>query len=140
MRRIIGIGSPFGADRLGWQAIDLLAGASLPATELLKLDRPGSELIRYLAGVDEVVIIDAVQSGGCRPGTVLALARSDLACLPALNSSHGFGVAEALALAERLDALPARIRLLGIEAGMDPALPVQPDLRGLIGGLSGAVG
>ena len=139
MRRIIGIGSPFGADRLGWQAIDLLAGETLPATELLKLDRPGSELIRYLGDVDEVVIIDAVQAGR-RPGSVLPLKRADLATLPSLDSAHGFGVAEALALAERLDALPARIRLLGIEAGMDPALPVQPDLRGLIGGLSGAVG
>jgi hydrogenase maturation protease len=63
VRRIIGIGSPFGADQAGWRAIDLLSEAGLPDCELLKLDRPGSELLRYFEDAQYVVLIDAVLTG-----------------------------------------------------------------------------
>ncbi|MEW8585330.1 MAG: nitrogen fixation protein, partial [Candidatus Thiodiazotropha sp.] len=72
MIRILGVGSPFGADQLAWQAIDHLAGLELEDCELLKLDRPGSGIVSYFHGVDQVVIIDAVRA--CeRPGGVRAL-------------------------------------------------------------------
>ena len=124
MRRIIGVGSPFGADQLGWRAIDLLQMLALSDCELIKLDRPGADLIRYLEGRDEVVIIDAVQAGES-PGRLLRLEQDDLAAVACQTSSHGFGVAETLAMAAKLGALPARLTLLGIETG--PDLSVLPE-------------
>ncbi|MET0067701.1 MAG: hydrogenase maturation protease [Candidatus Thiodiazotropha sp.] len=120
MIRILGVGSPFGADRLGWDAIDHLQSRSPHGCELLKLDRPGPALLRYLEGVEQVVIIDAVAQG-VAAGEPVLLKREALEDPDALTSCHGFGVAEALALAASLDGLPPRIDLIGVGAGQDPA-------------------
>ena len=125
MRRIIGIGSPFGADQAGWRAIDLLADSGLADCELIKLDRPGSDLLRYFEDAQDVVLIDAVLTDQA-PGSVVRLARDDLSLAACRTSSHGFGVAEALQLAERLELLPPHLLLIGIQVG--PDLDVVPKL------------
>ncbi|MES9972255.1 MAG: hydrogenase maturation protease [Candidatus Thiodiazotropha sp.] len=118
MNRVIGIGSPFGADRLAWQAVDHLAGLGLQDCELLKLDRPGSQLVGYFQGVAQVVIIDAVRLSD-RPGGVINIDLEQLHQLAYHTSSHGFGVAESIALAGKLGELPSRLHLLGIQTGED---------------------
>ena len=117
-KRIIGIGSPFGADQLGWQAIDLLSNTSLIECELIKLDRPGSELIRYFDMDKALVLIDAVQADGI-PGTPMPLKMSDLSGIHCQTSSHGIGVAEALQMAELLGLIPHTMLLIGIATGSD---------------------
>ncbi|MEN8179511.1 MAG: hydrogenase maturation protease [Pseudomonadota bacterium] len=126
MRRVIGIGSPFGADQLGWQAIDLLHNSPLGDCELIKLDRPGSDLIRYFEAVDDLVLIDAVQSDQT-PGSPLRLDVADLSSVECRTSTHGFGVAEALQMAEQLALLPDKLLLIGIETG--PDLTHTPEIR-----------
>ena len=78
--RILGVGSPFGDDRLGWIAVDLIrdsawyrsrAAGSLSAQAF---DRPGPALLAAMDGAAHAVLIDAMQSGAA-PGTV----RGDLA-------------------------------------------------------------
>ena len=117
-RRIIGIGSPFGADQLGWRAIDLLKAEDLPGCELIKLDRPGSDLIRHFDAAEAIVLIDAIQADRV-PGNMRRLDQTDLLAHSCLTSSHGIGVAEALELARQLDLLPEHLQLIGIEAGKD---------------------
>ncbi len=124
--RIIGIGSPFGADQLGWRAIDQLRNAPMIDAELIKLDRPGSELIRYFAAVDNLVLIDAVQSDRA-PGSLMRLEVADLTSVACRTSTHGFGVAEALQMAEQLGLLPKNLLLIGIETGAD--LSQIPEIR-----------
>jgi hydrogenase maturation protease len=131
VRRIIGIGSPFGADQLGWHAIDLLH-SKLTACELIKLDRPGSDLIRYFQGWEDVVLIDAVKAGQS-PGNTLILEIKDLACAVCQTSSHGFGVADALNMAAELNQLPARLLLIGVEAGDDMSTIPEIEPAQLIG-------
>jgi len=118
---IIGVGSPVGDDQAGWWVAHALQRSGLPdrlacQTSIVALDRPGAGLVRYLAGVDVAVLIDAVQSGNA-PGTIHRV--DDLASIrkEPLVSSHGLGVASALALASALDALPATLVLYGIEIG-----------------------
>jgi hydrogenase maturation protease len=80
---------------------------------------------------DAAVVVDATQSGS-PPGTIT---RFDPAVQPIPNvfvshvSSHGAGVAEAVALAEALDQLPPRLAVWGIEGqtfstivGLSPAV------------------
>jgi hydrogenase maturation protease len=120
---ILGIGSPFGGDRAGWLVIDAL-GAKLDEHErasaglaLVALDRPGAALLEHLRGVDRAVLIDAVRGAGAE-GTVLRLDAAQLEANPRM-SSHGFGVAEALALGAALKALPPELTVLAIATDGD---------------------
>jgi hydrogenase maturation protease len=118
--RVLGIGSPFGEDRFGWEAIDRLRRTPrrIPGwtMEFDALDRPGPGLLEKMAGADGVILIDAVQSGA-PPGSAFALDRGQLLRAGDRFSSHALGVAEVLALGEKLEELPPRLGLIGIEAG-----------------------
>jgi hydrogenase maturation protease len=118
---IIGIGSPFGGDQAGWDAVDALAEetwvqARLAAGTLVleKLDRPGMALLEHLRGHTHVILIDAVLSAEHGSGTWLALQREELALLASPASSHGIGVAETLAMGEALGLLPEKLEVWGI--------------------------
>lgn len=121
--RIIGIGSPFGDDRAGWEAAAML-DAVLPR-ELLDagrvtveiLDRPGARLIERLNGAETVIVLDAVKSGGV-PGSVCRFTAGQLSSTSSGLSSHGFGVAQALSLAGALGINLRRVIVYGIE--VDP--------------------
>jgi hydrogenase maturation protease len=115
--RVIGIGSPAGDDQAGWRVVDALAARAVtkPGTVLLeKLDRPGAALIERFSGADCVILVDAVDSGAA-PGRIHRLRAADWAAYRGGVSSHGFGVFDALALAQALQALPPRLEVYGIE-------------------------
>jgi hydrogenase maturation protease len=135
MIRVIGIGSPFGDDRAGLEVAARIVAAPPPDVQVVVADRPGIDLVELLRGVDATIVIDAVRSGA-PVGTVHDF---DLHALPAVRtalvSSHGFGVAEAVALARALERLPARGRLVGIEAparGADAPAELSPPVAGSI--------
>ena len=120
--KIIGVGSPFGDDRLGWIAAERIR--ALPAylsekdsIDISILDRPGAALISHWQDADAVILIDAVQSGAA-PGTLHILSADDIDTNTQLTSSHGFGIASTVALARSLDELPEYFYLCGIE--IDP--------------------
>lgn len=124
---VIGVGSPSGDDQAGWRVIDTLHALGVEAlgVKLVKLDRPGAMLLTRLEAEDHVIVVDASVSGA-RAGAIRRIERADWPRLSAELSSHGFGLAEALTLAERLDMLPARLEVYGIELGhAAPGLPVS---------------
>jgi hydrogenase maturation protease len=122
--RIIGIGSPLGDDRAGWEAAAMLdavlprefAGRGRVAVEIL--DRPGARLVDRLNGAETLIIVDAAKSGGV-PGSIYRFSAKQLGAMPGGVSSHGFGVAQALSLAGALGADLRRVTVYGIE--VDPA-------------------
>ena len=120
--RVIGVGSPFGADRLGWETVQLLQRRPVLASlqpaclSLLQLDRPGAALLDYLSGAEEVIILDAMKNGG-RPGQLLRLTGEAVGQAPVKLSSHGFGLRETLNLARVLGESPGQTWLMGIEVG-----------------------
>lgn len=117
---IIGVGSPFGDDRLGWVAAESLQRSSAmnalePGRIVISiLDRPGVMLVTLWDEADHVIVIDAVRSGAV-PGTRHRLTVSDVNATRLPATSHGFGVAAALELARALGNLPDRLLLRGIE-------------------------
>lgn len=122
---ILGVGSPFGADRLGWQAVQALEqqplAAQFPQLDIRfeQSDRPGSRLLSLLRQVDAAVIIDAMRSG-MSAGSVRRFENSALVGETGLMSTHGFGVAEALALGRTLagvsgDDIAGDVVVIGIE-------------------------
>jgi len=114
--RILGIGSPLGDDQAGWLTVDALQAAGLGGVVIEKLDRPGANLIPLLEGTPWVILVDAMQSGG-QPGWVRRFDREDWPRYSSGLSSHGFGVLDALTLAQSLGSLPPRLDLYGIEIG-----------------------
>lgn len=124
---VIGVGSPFGDDALGWDVIEALRRRRIAkpgwVVDLVTADRPGVNLLELLRERDAAVLIDAMSSGA-EPGTVRLLERSELARCCGRCSGHELGVAEALALGEKLQALPPKLRLIGVELASE----LTPDL------------
>jgi hydrogenase maturation protease len=121
--KIICIGSPFGDDQFGaWVYGELRALIDPKSAELIYLDRPSTRLIGELDGVEHLILIDAVKCGAAI-GTVLRIEGENIyRHLARHTSTHGFGVADALKLAERLGQLPPKILLIGVEVGKTDTL------------------
>lgn len=139
---VVGVGNPQrGDDAIGPMVVEHLAALpSLRAdTEIVTGDCTG--LVDRMKDHDRLIIIDACQSGA-PAGTLF---RFDLADgpLPAHAggvSTHGFGVAEALALALSLGQRPARCVVFAVEAGgFEFGEPLTVEVRDALEDLVGAV-
>lgn len=114
---IVGVGNPQrGDDALGPLAARRCAGEFADVADCETVTGDCTVLVDWLADRDVVVIVDACRSGAL-PGT---LHRYDLAeaPLPAHAggvSTHGFGAADALALAAATGGLPKRCIVLAVE-------------------------
>ena len=115
---IVGVGSPTGDDRAGWIALEALE-AQFTAPERAAagvttavLDRPGAALLEYLRDVERAVVVDALRGGV--PGSLVLLRVDHLQRDAARTSTHGIGVAEALALGAALKLLPPELVVIGI--------------------------
>ena len=139
--RIIGIGSPFGDDRLGGEVVEALGCSSTLASaaggniSFVVLDRPGALLLAHWHDADYVIVVDGVRSGA-PPGTCHRLDPGEWISQSSL-SSHGFGLASALELARALDDLPPHLVLYGMEidpssSGFTLSEPVRRSLPALI--------
>jgi len=116
MTRVIGLGSPYGDDQVGWRVIELLRAIVPTQIDLVALDRPGAALVNWMQGVDHLVLVDALCSGAV-PGSVVSLTPEDLATGSPRLSSHDLALSDTLRLAETLGQLPTRIDIYAIELG-----------------------
>ena len=123
---VLGLGSVLmGDDALGPWAVRLLeAGYEMPPeVTVVDLGTPGPELAHYVAGLDALVVIDAVRHGGHAPGTVVALSDdairrpggAGLALPPPRLSPHDPNLRDALQASELLPGgPPKRVAMFGI--------------------------
>ena len=134
--RIIGIGSPHGADAAGWRAVEALQRGGLaarfpPGSVSLENCPAPVQLYRLLEGCRLAVLIDAVASEARKPLHIEpALLRRE----PARCSGHGIGVAEMLELLDTVATRPPRVLLLGLPLGAAGDQPAR--LQGLLPALS----
>jgi hydrogenase maturation protease len=133
---IVGLGSPFGDDRIGWCVADALA-RQLPAAaaRIVKLDRPATGLLDEIAGRRRALLVDAAVDGAS-PGTLHSLPLEALSAADTAASSHALGVAEALALGWSLGVLPTELRLYLVS--IDP-LQTRPGVQELTPAVAAAV-
>lgn len=113
--RIIGVGNPDrGDDAAGLEVARRLR--LLHGIETLECAGAMTDLLQAWSGAADVVVVDAMVSGR-PPGTVTRFdaARGPLPAAPFRGSTHGLGVAEAVALARTLGQLPVRLTVWGIE-------------------------
>lgn len=124
---VVGLGSPFGDDQVGWRVADALErGPDRACVWVLRLDRPGPALLDAIAGRAEAILVDAAATGSS-PGTVHRLDTEDILTAPPVASSHGLGLAHALRLGRALGILPPRLTLFLVS--IDPHLAEEPDTR-----------
>lgn len=119
---VLGIGSPFGDDRVGWQVIKLLEqNASIKnyipnSLHLECHDRPGTNLFALTQSASKIILIDAVKTGAAI-GTCHQFQQKEIEQLYPSISTHGIGIGYALKLGFELQLLPEDITLYGIEIG-----------------------
>ncbi len=115
--RIIGIGNPSRRDDgVGPWLAGQLAGRLGPQARVLMLGGDGLSLLDAFRGAQEVLLLDAVQSGA-PAGTVHRL---DAVAAPLPPdwlrcSTHLLGASEAVELARALGDLPEKLTVYGIE-------------------------
>lgn len=122
--KIIGVGSPFGADRAGWDAIEYLQQQtelnSSQAIQFIALDRPGPALIDHFRDTQQVILIDAVKGEEkykykSEVDTIFEIDLNTIDHSSLTTSTHGLGVIEAIDLAKALNVLPPKLNIIGIE-------------------------
>lgn len=120
MIKVLGIGSPFGDDAVGFEIVKILKqqkNLQKLAPERLSIDyydRPGVRLIELIANAKTVILIDAVVTGNSI-GSFFRLQNYEIEEAKYLLSTHEVGVGEALKLAKVLDELPEDVVFYGIE-------------------------
>ncbi|HET7265857.1 MAG TPA: hydrogenase maturation protease [bacterium] len=137
--RVVGVGNRFrGDDGAGLAAAQRLGEAANVPVTLLDAIGDGTALLEVWREVDTVIVLDAMRSGAA-PGTVRRLGGAGgtpAAVAAALGagrrtgSTHGLGVAEAIALGEALGRLPRRLVVIAIEgARFDTGGILSPEVE-----------
>jgi hydrogenase maturation protease len=122
MIRIMGIGSPFGDDQVGWRVAELLQKAP-PLKHYLNQfldiqisDRPGLGLTMIMDGIKTLYLVDALKAENNQIGQICRIENKNLMTKKEIFfSTHGFGVAAALELAQVLGKLPVETIVYGIK-------------------------
>jgi len=114
LKRVVGIGSPHGHDRVGWLLIERLSKRSDVSATVVRLSTP-LELLDHLEECEFLLVVDACQTGAVE-GSVIRLDWPDRRIQTHQSlSSHGMGIGESLQLAKRLGRLPEQVVLLCLE-------------------------
>ena len=119
---VLGLGNDILSDdsvglRVVQQARPLLASES--AVTVQETCEMGLSLLDFIAGYQEVILVDAVQTHQAPPGHWQEIDADELKTLPQM-SPHFLGVGEVLSLGRVLGlAMPARVRIFAIEVS-DP--------------------
>jgi len=130
-RLVIGLGNPdCGDDAVGRLVARWLRG-KVPADVAIKEQNgDAAELVGMLRGADCVFLVDAAVSGA-PVGTIRVLDCTAGEVPPPRPgaSSHGLGLAEAIALASRLDGLPRVCRVYTVEGvAFAPGAAISPEV------------
>ena len=113
---VVGVGNPDrGDDGVGPAVVDELAQRALASLDLLVVRLP-TRLADAWEGRDDVVVVDAVRTGREAGSVVVERVGENRLARSGVAGTHGFGVADAIELARAIDALPARVTVVGVEA------------------------
>ncbi len=131
-RLVIGVGNPDrGDDGAGLLVARLVRDLRLPDVIVLEQDGDAASLLQAMRPDDAVWLVDAARSGAVS-GAIhrLDCAAGETPPAAASASSHGLGVAEAIALARALGSLPQRCVVYAIEGvAFTPGAPVSAPVQ-----------
>jgi hydrogenase maturation protease len=133
--RVVGIGSPHGDDQAGWRFVELLQRKDLPNTDVVAV-RGAVAVVDCLQECRSAILVDACRSGA-EAGSITRLVWPDArVSLQHGRTTHGFGLASALELAQRLRCLPGQVVVYGVEAECcDPGTEMSPAVQAALASL-----
>ncbi len=114
---VIGVGNRLrGDDAVGPLLIDELSKLSDPRLELIDAGSDALGILEYLAGREQVLLVDACRMGKA-PGSLVTFRPLERKLILDTDplSLHGLGLAETLDMAESLHMLPTDLKIIGIE-------------------------
>jgi hydrogenase maturation protease len=127
-----------GDDGVGLSAARLLREQLKDEVAIVECEEAGLALLDLFVGYERMLLLDAVLTGTCAPGTVLEIAMSDFPKI-AGSSPHYVGLPEVIEMAEQLGMhCPKEVRILALEVesltdfreGLSP--PVASALAALV--------
>lgn len=114
---VIGVGNEYrGDDAVGLIVARRIRDDSSARVSVREESGEGAALMEAWQGIESIILIDAVQAGGA-PGMIYRF-EAHAEPMPARffhYSTHAFSVAEAIELARKLEQLPPRLIVYGIE-------------------------
>lgn len=127
------MGSPYGADCLGWEAVDWLEKQSLPDCLRLHRSRQPVELVNLALHAPRLIVLDAMLGDG-PVGAVRIFEFEDLLRTRFSSNPHGLGLTDALRLAVALGARPGKLSVAALDV-VKPDAAWNPDWPGFLGEL-----
>jgi hydrogenase maturation protease len=129
---VLGVGNLLLSDEgVGLRVVErLTATYELPPTvQVLDGGTLGMDLLYYLEGIDNLLIIDAVETGS-EPGTLVRLENDEVpAFLSVKISPHQIGVPDMLFAAKLREMYPKNVVLLGVQpANLGVGLELSPEV------------
>jgi hydrogenase maturation protease len=117
---VVGLGNPILSDDSVGIKVAGVVKRRIPAAagiDVLESYAGGLRLMEAIAGYDCAIIVDAMKTGTCAPGTIKWLSIDSLTRSRNTLCTHDSGLATAMALGRDLGlAMPREVRILGIEA------------------------
>jgi hydrogenase maturation protease len=145
---VLGLGNLIqGDDALGGHVVarllerpELLTALPFPdAVELIDGGTVGLGLIPYLVGLDGLIVVDIIDAGA-EPGTVVDLDGASVLAHEPVMGVHDLGAEELLGALLFMDALPRRVRIVGIQpAAITLGTELSPEVGTAAPGLIDAV-
>lgn len=112
MRLVVGVGSPHGADQVGWTVVDRLKVRRSNDAKYTKVANP-IDVMDCLGECDELILVDAVH--GLTANAIQCWTWPNEQIMDGADGgSHGFGIVQVLELAGELQLLPKRVMIIGI--------------------------
>ena len=110
--RLLGLGNEIlGDDALGIRVAREVQTRFGNGVEVITSSQSGFHVMDELLGVSCLLVVDSIQTGAAKPGTVYLLDEHAIRPVPVV-SSHSFGIFEVLAVAKRLGLpVPAKCKL-----------------------------
>ena len=116
--KIFAVGNNFyGDDGIGMAVLDRIREENIfPGAELIDIYTDALAIIDHLEPGEQHVVIDAAQMG-LKPGDVQGFQADEVGLKIKSDhlSMHGFGLAEAFAMAKQLGTMPENMFIVGVE-------------------------
>jgi hydrogenase maturation protease len=136
---VLGVGNKLMSDEgVGVHVIERLSAGYVIPEEIQILDGGtlGMDLLYYLEGIENLLLVDAVETHK-DPGAIVRLEGEDVPAFLAMKlSPHQIGVPDMLAAARMKDLFPKRLVLWGIQPElMEIGLELSPLIESKVDGL-----
>ena len=116
---MLGVGNPIlSDDGAGIHVARSLEKLAIPGIVVEELPASGLELLDFVYDYDRVIIVDAIKTGGGRPGDLYELTEADFEKTIHGSSPHGINIPTALAMGRAIvpERMPKEILFFAIEA------------------------